>query len=72
MKEQRFRTYDGNGWYDSHHIDKGGNHFINKKCVNPKSTDLELCEDGVWRHAKIGSSYPETGTDVYPNLLKTR
>jgi hypothetical protein len=40
-----FRT---NNW-DLHLIDNAGNHFINKKCVNPKTTD----------NAEIGSTYPD-------------
>lgn len=70
MQEQRFRTKNGD-WYDNHHIDFAGNHFINKKCVNPKCTDLALEADGVWRHAKIGHSYPDGETDVYPQVLYT-
>ncbi len=31
--ERRFKDKEGN----NHLVDKGGNHFINNKCVNPKS-----------------------------------
>jgi len=40
---QRFTTANG----DYHFIDKGGNHFINGKCANPKSWEGE-----------VGDSYP--------------
>lgn len=37
-----FRTPNG----DTHLIDQAGNHFINKKCVNPKITeDFQIGKD---------------------------
>jgi hypothetical protein len=35
--------------WDLHLIDQAGNHFINKKCVNPKVED----------QAEIGDTHPE-------------
>ncbi|WP_299124230.1 hypothetical protein [uncultured Tenacibaculum sp.] len=33
---KKFKDENGN----NHTIDKVGNHFINGKCVNPKTTDI--------------------------------
>lgn len=43
-----FRT---NNW-DLHLIDNAGNHFINKRCVNPKTTDVGAITE-------IGDTHPK-------------
>ena len=72
MNEHRFKTVDPDtGMYVDQRMDKAGNHFENGVCVNPLRSDLVLCDDGVHRHAEIGESYPETGTDIYPSVIVT-
>ena len=59
MEEKRFKDDNGN----HHRIDIRGNHFINGRCVNPKTTDKKIeGEDGIFRDPKIG--------DTYKDLLK--
>jgi hypothetical protein len=47
-KMANFKTPNG----DFHLIDNAGNHFVNRKCVNPKTTDSP-------EYGHIGATHPE-------------
>lgn len=65
--QDRFKTVnrlseDGKEIYDNHIIDRGGNHFINGKCVNPKISDIN---PDTGKKRKIGSTYPPMEDRIY-------
>ncbi len=57
---QRFKVINEiTGVVENHRIDDAGNHFIGKRCVNPKHQEYRLDDDNVWRDAEIGDTYPD-------------
>lgn len=52
MLDTRYRDQYGN----TEKLDKAGNHFINGKCVNPKS----------WKETAIGETFDPSGLEEYP------
>lgn len=60
MKTQRFKIVNEvTGEIENHRIDDAGNHFIGKRCVNPKHQEYLLYSDGIYREAEIGDTYPD-------------
>jgi hypothetical protein len=70
VPEQRFKVLTPKG-YEDHRIDQGGNHFIGKRCVNPKGQEYITHSDDVYRDAQIGDSYPKSNVKRYPSVIKS-
>lgn len=67
--ELRCKELTPSGKYLNHHIDISGNAFVNGKCVNPKTTDMVIGEDGVYRSAEIGEFYTPIKNALPPVII---
>ena len=70
INTKRFTTEDG----QFHMIDRAGNYFIGKVCVNPTIHDMLLGDDGVFREAEIGYNHPpeEARLPIKIRIVETR
>ena len=70
VEEQRFKVLTPDGYVDFR-IDKGGNMFVGKRCVNPKGQEYITHSDGVYRDAQVGDNHPKTNVKRYPSVIKS-